>query len=152
MSPPAAIAAEGAEVVKLSASPGSLWHAVRLPRATGQVELEIALALFTSGLDAQARQLAAHIRRTGASVVVGDYQMPAALLGARLAERPFIALYLSALPFRAEGAPPFGTVLPESARGSEAWCEAELRLNVPRGDSASNRPGTACCYGRSRAT
>jgi MGT family glycosyltransferase len=143
LSLPAAIAAEGAEVVKLSASPGSLWHAVRLPRATGQAELEIALALFTSGLDAQARQLAAHIRRTGASVVVGDYLMPAALLGARLAERPFIALYHSALPFRAEGAPPFGTVLPESARGSDAWREAELRLKRMSADFDSRINGAA---------
>jgi MGT family glycosyltransferase len=125
---PAAIAAEGADVLELAASPASLWHAARLPRATGQAELEIALALFTSGLEAQARQIAAHIRRTGTSVVVGDYLMPAALLGARLAERPFIALYHSALPFPAEGAPPFGTVLPASARGSEAWREAEARL------------------------
>jgi MGT family glycosyltransferase len=125
---PAAIAAEGAEVLELTASPASLWHAARLPRATGQAELEIALALFTSGLEAQARQIAAHVRRTSASVVVGDYLMPAALLGARLAERPFVALYHSALPFPAEGAPPFGTILPESARGSDAWREAETRL------------------------
>lgn len=125
---PAAIAAEGAEVLELAASPASLWHAARLPRATGQAELEIALALFTSGLEAQARQIAEYIRRTGAAVVVGDYLMPAALLGARLAELPFVALYHSALPFPAQGAPPFGTVLPESARGSDAWREAEARL------------------------
>jgi MGT family glycosyltransferase len=125
---PAAIAAEGAEVLPLTASPAALWHAARLPRATGQAELEIALALFTSGLEAQARHIAAHVRRAGASVVVGDYLMPAALLGARLAARPFVALYHSALPFPAEGAPPFGTVLPESARGSGAWREAEARL------------------------
>jgi len=80
---PGAIAAEAAEVLELAASPASLWHAARLPRATGQAELEIALALFTSGLEAQARQMAAHIRRTGAGLVVGDYLMPAALLGAR---------------------------------------------------------------------
>ena len=125
---PAAIASEGAEVLELAASPASLWHAARLPRATGQAELEIALALFTSGIETQARQIAEHIRRTGAAFVVGDYLMPAALLGARLAERPFIALYHSALPFRAEGAPPFGTVLPASARGGDAWREAETRL------------------------
>ena len=125
---PAAIAAEGAEVLELAASPASLWHAARLPRATGQTELEIALALFTSGLEAQARQVAEHIRRTGAAFVVGDYLMPAALLGARLAGRPFVAVYHSALPFPAEGAPPFGTVLPESARGGDAWREAEARL------------------------
>jgi hypothetical protein len=118
---PAAIAAEGAEVLELAASPASLWHAARLPRATGQAELEIALALFTSSLEAQAREIAEYIRRTGAAVVVGDYLMPAALLAARLAERPFIAFYHSALPFPAEGAPPFGTILPESARGGDAW-------------------------------
>ncbi len=125
---PGDIAAEGAEVLELTASPASLWHAARLPRATGQAELEIALALFTSGVDAQARQIAAHVRRTGASVVVGDYLMPAALLGARLAQRPFIALYHSALPFPTDGAPPFGTLLPETARGSDGWREAEARL------------------------
>jgi hypothetical protein len=36
---PAAIAAEGAEVLELAASTASLWHAARLPRATGQAEL-----------------------------------------------------------------------------------------------------------------
>jgi MGT family glycosyltransferase len=125
---PADINAEGAQVLELAASPVSLWHVARLPRAKGQAELEIALALFTSGLEAQARQIAAHVRQTGASVVVGDYLMPAALLGARLAQRPFVALYHSALPFAAEGAPPFGTVLPDSARASDAWREAQARL------------------------
>jgi MGT family glycosyltransferase len=125
---PAAIAAEGAAVLELSASPGALWHAARLTRATGQAELEIALALFTSGLEAQARQIAEHMRRTQAAVVVGDYLMPAAWLGARLAERPFIALYHSALPFPAAGAPPFGTILPAPARGGDAWRKAEQRL------------------------
>ena len=126
---PGDIAAEGAQVLELSASPVSLWYAARLPRATGQAELEIALALFTCGLEAQARQIAAFVRRIDASVVVGDYLMPAALLGANLAERPFIALYHSALPFPADGAPPFGTVLPETARGSAEWREAEARLS-----------------------
>jgi len=125
---PAAISAEGADVLELTASPASLWHAARLPRATGQAELEIALELFTSGLERHAQQIAAHARRTGASVVVGDYLMPAALLGARMARLPFVAMYHSALPFPSAGAPPFGTVLPESARGSEAWRAAEQRL------------------------
>jgi MGT family glycosyltransferase len=125
---PAVIANEGAEVLELKPSLAALWHAARLPRATGQAELEIALALFTSGLEPQAQQIAAHARRGRASVVVGDYLMPAALLGARLAKLPFIALYHSALPFPADGAPPFGTVLPQSARGSDAWRDAEARL------------------------
>ncbi len=125
---PAAIRAEGATLVPLTPSAAGLWHAVRLPRATGQAELEVALALFTSGLEAQARQLAEGASRLGAAVVVGDYLMPAALLGARLAGLPFVALYHSALPFPAEGAPPFGTLLPEASRGSAPWREAEARL------------------------
>jgi MGT family glycosyltransferase len=125
---PSDIAAEGAEVLALSASPASLWHAARLPRATGQAELEIALALFTSGMVTQARQIAGYVRNSNAAVVVGDYLMPTALLGARLAQRPFVAVYHSALPFPTDGAPPFGTLLPEDARGSEAWRVAEARL------------------------
>jgi len=125
---PAALRAEGFTLVPLAPSPAALWHAARLPRATGQAELEVALALFTSGLEAQARQVAAGASRHGAAAVVGDYLMPAALLGARLAGLPFVALYHSALPFPAEGASPFGTVLPESARGSADWREAEARL------------------------
>lgn len=125
---PKVIAAEGANLLKLNPSPRALWHAVRLPHAVGQKELEIALALFTCGLVSQARMIAAHALRIGASVVVGDYLMPAALLGARLAQLPFVALYHSALPFPAIGAPPFGTVLPESAQGSQAWRDAEARL------------------------
>jgi MGT family glycosyltransferase len=125
---PRSIASEGATLCPLTPSPLALWHAARLPRATGQGELEIALTLFTSGLAQQAREIAAHARRTEAAVIVGDYLMPAALLGARLAQRPFAALYHSALPFPADGAPPFGTMLPESARGAAVWHEAEARL------------------------
>ncbi|MBM4377794.1 MAG: hypothetical protein FJ086_00575 [Deltaproteobacteria bacterium] len=117
---PALIAKEGAEFLGLQPSLAALRRAVRLPRATGQAELETALALFTGGLEAQARQLAAHAQRIRAAVVAGDYLMPAALLGARLSRLPFVAVYHSALPFPAAGAPPFGTVLPEPARGSAA--------------------------------
>ncbi len=125
---PKLIAAEGANVLKLNPSPRALWYALQLPHAIGQKELEIALALFTSGLVAQARRIAAHTLRIGAAVVVGDYLMPAALLGACLARRPFVALYHSALPFPATDAPPFGTVLPKSSQGSQEWHDAEARL------------------------
>lgn len=125
---PKLIAAEGAKVLKLNPSPKALWYAVQLPHAVGQKELEMALALFTSGLVSQARRIAAHALRIDASVVVGDYLMPAALLGACLAQRPFVALYHSALPFPATDAPPFGTVLPASAQGSQEWHDAEARL------------------------
>lgn len=125
---PSSIEAEGATVLPLVPSVAALWHALRLPRATGQAELEIALALFTSGLEGQARQLAAHAQRIDAAAIVADYLMPAALLAARLARRPFIAVYHSALPFPADGAPPFGTTLPETSRGTETWRLAEARL------------------------
>ncbi|MCX6040234.1 MAG: hypothetical protein NTV69_03745, partial [Caldilinea sp.] len=74
---PKLIAAEGAKVLKLNPSPKALWYAVQLPHAVGQKELEMALALFTSGLVSQARRIAAHALRIDASVVVGDYLMPA---------------------------------------------------------------------------
>ena len=125
---PAAIEAEGSSLHTLTPSAAALWHAMRLTRATGQDELEVAIALFTSGLEKQAKEIAAHARRIGAAVVVGDYLMPAALLGARLAERPYVAVYHSALPFPSVGAAPFGTTLPESARNSAEWQAAERRL------------------------
>lgn len=125
---PAAIEAEGAQLLPLTPSLSTLWHAARLTRATGQAELEIALTLFTGGLETQAREIAAHARRVEAAAVVADYLMPAAMLGARLAGRPFVALYHSALIFPGEGAPPFGTTLPSSARGTETWRRAEARL------------------------
>jgi hypothetical protein len=54
--------------------------------------------------------------------------MPAALLGTRLAKQPIVALHHYALPFPADGALPFGSVLPESARGTDAWRGAEAGL------------------------
>lgn len=125
---PAAIDREGSRLLSLTPSVGALWHAARLTRASGQGELEVAIELFTSGMEKQATEIAAHARRIGAAVVVGDYLMPAALLGARLAKLPYVAVYHSALPFPSDGAAPFGTALPASARGSGEWQAAERRL------------------------
>jgi MGT family glycosyltransferase len=50
------------------------------------------------------------------------------MLGAELAQVPYVALYHSGLPFPVEGAPPFGSGLPASARGTPAWVEAERGL------------------------
>lgn len=125
---PQVILGEGSTILELTPTFSALWHAARLPRATGQSELEIALQLFTSGLKTQAIEIYEHAKRSAASVVVGDYLMPAALLGAKLARLPFVALYHSALPFPAEGAPPFGTTLPVTAMGSQEWIDAENRL------------------------
>lgn len=134
---PSAIEAEGAAVLPLPISLGAIWHASRLPRAVGLGELEVALSLFTSAMEAQALRLASYIhhsgpqplsRRADAPIVVADYLMPAAMLGARRAGVPFVALYHSALPFPNASAPPFGSGLTEADRGSEAWRAAEQRL------------------------
>lgn len=122
------IAEEGLEVLPLAGSHSVLWHAARLPFKKGQAEMKVALSLFTTGLERQARQVAAHAERWRAEVVVGDYLMPAAMLGAELAKVPYVALYHSGLPFPVEGAPPFGSRLPVSARGTTAWLDAERGL------------------------
>ena len=124
-----AIAADGFEVLPLALSPAVFWHAVRLPAKTGYEELGTAIEIFTAGLAAQARAIAAHTARFGADAVVGDYLMPAAMLGAAKARRPFAALYHSALPFPVEGGAPFGSRLPSSARGTAAWRAAEREVS-----------------------
>lgn len=142
-----AIAREGVEVLPLAASLPLLWHAARLPLKKGQAELEVALAVFTTGLEAHARQLAAYVSRWRAEVVVGDYLMPAAMLGARAGGVPYAALYHSGLPFPAEGAPPFGSGLPSSARGTAAWRAAERRLVELSRSFAERVAGAAAALG-----
>ncbi len=125
---PAAIAREGIEVLSLAPSLGTIWHAARIARKTGHDELEVAIELFTSGVADQARDLARHARAWRADVIVADYLMPAALLGAELAGLPVASLYHSALPFPVEGAAPFGSGLDDTARGSARWQRAESTL------------------------
>ncbi|MFM8825624.1 MAG: glycosyltransferase [Actinomycetota bacterium] len=126
---PASVASDGIDVLALRPPPAGIWHAARLPRTLGQDELAVAIELFTSGTAAQARQIAEHGRRIGASVIVGDYLMPAAMLAAQLADLPYVAVYHSALPFPTDGAAPFGTSLPASAKGTAAWRAGEARLD-----------------------
>ena len=125
---PAAFAARGIELLPLRPPPGLLWHAGRIAHKTGYAELTVAIELFTSGLVGQARQLAAHAKRWRASVVVGDYLMPAAMLAARLSGLPYAAVYHSALPFPLADGPPFGSGLRIADRTSHRWREAEQTL------------------------
>jgi MGT family glycosyltransferase len=122
-----AIRKDGLELLPLSPALATVWHAARLPRLEGLDELEVALKLFTTGLVTHAEELAAHAHAWRAEVVVADYLLPAALLGARLAKLPCAALYHSALPFPRQGAP-FGSGLAEVARDSAAWRDAHHRL------------------------
>lgn len=108
---PGQLAADGFEVRGLPLALAAAWTALRLPFATGLDELKLALHLFTRGLVAQAREVAAHVREARAEVVVYDYLLTSAQLGAELAGVPAVAFYHSALPFPAEGAPPFGSAL-----------------------------------------
>lgn len=123
------LAADGFEVFALEPPLGLLWHGLRLPLKTGLAELEVALAAFASGIEAQAREVASSLARFRADVLVGDYLMPAAALAAAMARVPYVALYHSGLPFPAAGAAPFGSGLPASAANSRAWAEAERRLD-----------------------
>ncbi len=127
---PAAIEADGFELLPLTPALSVIWHAARLPSKTGYEELGVAIDIFTAGLADQARAIAAHVDRFRAEVVLGDYLMPAAMLGAAKARRPFAALYHSALPFPVEGAAPFGSGLSPSAHGTAAWREASNALTA----------------------
>ncbi len=122
---PQAIAGDGFELTALRLAPEGLWHAVRLPRARGLDELELALKLFSAGAESQARQLAQAAAES--DVVVGDYLMPGAMLAAKVAGKPYVAVYHSALPFPAEGASPFGSGLPDDAPPDERE-RAQARL------------------------
>ncbi len=120
--------ADGLTVLPLPRSWRTMWHAIRLPRLVGLDELAAAIDLFTSDMPAQARAIATYAITRHAAAIVGDYLMPAALLAAHLAARPYVALYHSALPFPVAGAPPFGSQLPDTAVGTPAWDAATARL------------------------
>lgn len=125
---PRRLRTDGFTVLPLPRSWRALWHAVRLPGRVGLAELAEAIALFTSDMPAQARAIASYATARNAAVIVGDYLMPAALLGARLSARPYVALYHSALPFPVADAPPFGSQLPATAAGTLAWQAAVAQL------------------------
>lgn len=126
---PATIERDGFDLLDARPSLATLWHASRLPSKTGYQELRTAVDLFTSGAVEHAKLFAAHIQEWNADVVVGDYLLPSAMLAAMLTERPFAAVYHTALPFTVGGAPPFGSGLTERDRGSVAWRDAERELS-----------------------
>lgn len=127
---PAAIRADGLELVSLPPSLRMLWHATRIPGATGYDELGHAVGIFTADLEGHARTLAREARRLGAEVIVADYLCFAAYLAAQLTRLPFVAFYHSALPFAQRGAPPFGSGLAHDAPRDARWAEAERRLEA----------------------
>lgn len=125
---PQSVAKDGIEVLPLKFSLRSVWYGARLPQARGYDELELAIKFFTSGIEQQARQIAGHAQKWKADVVVGDYLMPAAMLGAKLSNRPYAALYHSALPFPAKDAPPFGSGLVGVSPDDKEWHRATETL------------------------
>jgi MGT family glycosyltransferase len=125
---PLALASDGIELLHVGQSPAALWHGLRIGGKRGYDELDVAISLFTAGLSGQARKLAGHVRAWKADVVLADYLMPAAMLGAAAARVPCAALYHSALPFPVDGAPPFGSGLPADAPRDDTWVRAEARL------------------------
>jgi MGT family glycosyltransferase len=79
-------------------------------------------------MEDQARAIARGIRELNADLVLGDYLLPAAHFGAKLAGRPYVALYHSALPFPVRNSAPFGSGLADDAPRDERWRNAEERL------------------------
>lgn len=140
---PAQIAADGCTLVPLRPSPAMIWDAARLPRARGYDELAIALRLFTRGIEAHARTMAAHMQAGGAAAIVADYLMPAAWLAARMARVPLVAFYHSALPFPSPAHAPFGSGLRDDAPRDATWREAQRRLDA-LGAWLDARLTTAC--------
>jgi hypothetical protein len=114
---PQRLVQDGFRFLPLRPPLSALLYSAMLPRTHGLDETDLAIKLFTAGLEAQARQIAKYGQEVQAKVVVGDYLMPAAMLAAERIGCPYVALYHSALPFPVEGAPPFGLDL--SATGSE---------------------------------
>lgn len=115
------------DILPLSLSVSSLLPVIQLPHAKGQEELKLALRFFTSDMERQAKQIAGHIQKWEPDIVVADYLMPAAMLGAKLTVRPYVALYHSALPFPVKGAPPFGSGLVDVDPDSEEWAKAKMK-------------------------
>lgn len=128
--------ADGIEVHTVATPLAALWHGAKLSRATGYRELWHALAMFTTGLPAHARSIAAFATSWRADVVVADYLFFAAWYGVRLARPlpsssrlPFVSFYHSALPFPAAGAPPTGSDLPNgTSPDSDEWRAAQREL------------------------
>lgn len=127
---PGALAKDGFDVVTLPASLRLLWHAGRIPGATGYDELGHALGIFTAGLEEHARLLAREAQRAGAEVIVGDYLCFAAFLASKLTRLPFVAFYHSALPFPSPSGPPFGSGLAHDAPRDARWEAALSRLTA----------------------
>jgi MGT family glycosyltransferase len=129
---PDAIKGDGVEIIPIQApvSPRTMWHAIQTMRSTGYDELRHAIGMFTAAMEPNARDVAAAIKRFRADVVVGDYLFFASWLGAELAQRPFAALFHSALPFATTN-PPFASGLPAGAsKDDPAWLNAQARLDA----------------------
>lgn len=126
---PAALEADGFELVPLRSSLAALGHAVMTPLSRGYTEMGHALRMFGHDALPHARAIAAAIDRAGADVVLADYLQFGAYLGARLRRRPFAAFYHSALPFPGPDRPPFGSGLPFDAPRS-AWAASDRALRA----------------------
>lgn len=126
---PKNIEKDGIEFLPLKFPLAAAWYSAQIPRATGIEELAIALKFFTAGIEQQARQIANHVQQWKADAIVADFLMPAAMLAAQLSNRPYAALYHSALPFPVKDAPPMGTELGKDASpDSEEWRGAMEKL------------------------
>jgi MGT family glycosyltransferase len=124
---PQRLVQDGFRFLPLRPPLNALLYSAMLPHTRGLDETELAIKLFTAGIEAQSRQIAKYCEQVKAGVVVGDYLMPAAMLAAERIGCPYVALYHSALPFPIEGAPPFGLDL-SAVDSEEERKAAEQRI------------------------
>ncbi len=124
---PAAIEREGFEVVRAPVSLRALYHAAQTARARGYDELRHAVTMFSVDALATARVLIDESRRRPFDVVVADFSFVGAGLAAEVLGVPYVSIFHSGLPFRIEGAPPFGSGLSADSDPA-ALKEAQRRL------------------------
>jgi len=107
---------DGFPVFNVSSTLESMIYGLILPMKTGYKELECAIKFFTSGIDTQAKQISDYAKKWKADIIVADYLMLSGYFGSKLAGIPYISVYHTALPFKVDSAPAFGSGLHSDAR------------------------------------
>ncbi|KAB8145907.1 glycosyltransferase family 1 protein [Chloroflexia bacterium SDU3-3] len=122
------LAQDGIQLAPLDFSPRMLWYALQLQRRYGMGELSTLMQLYTAGIERHAMNIAIHAVHLSVDIVVGDYLMPAAMIGSQIAHVPYVALYHAALPFPQSDESPLSYMLAGLPRESAAWRRQAQRL------------------------
>jgi MGT family glycosyltransferase len=93
--------------------------AILLPRASGYLELSLALEISSLGIEKSALGILKQIERQRPDIIVSDYTLYAAYIAAERAGVPCALVYHTGLPFKGRMIPPFGSGLPIGESDSE---------------------------------